>query len=73
MTDFEQVLGQIAAARNTTIEQIRIDMQEAMEYGMSDSNPAVRARWASIPKKGNTLTLEEFVRYLARLISSFSA
>ena len=61
----EKVLRSIAKEHHTTPEKVRQEMQLAMEMGMASTDPMVRARWAMIPKKGETLTLEEFVAYLA--------
>lgn len=62
--EFERVLERIAMDNHTTIEEVRKEMIIAMKDGQSCPDPVVRARWARIPKKGNELTLEEFVEFL---------
>ena len=66
----EAVLAQIARKNNTTKEHVRREMQYAMDMAMDSLNPAVQARWAAVPRKGEKPTLEEFVRYLASLTTS---
>ncbi len=64
---FEAVLTQIARKNNTTKEHVRREMQYAMDMAMASPDPLVQARWAAIPRKGEKLTLEEFVSYMASL------
>ena len=62
---FELMLAEIARRNGTTKEQVRREMQIAMESGMNSADPLVQQRWKRIPKQGEKLTLEEFVDYLA--------
>lgn len=64
---FEDILAQIAKKNHTTLEVVRTEMQYAMDMAMQSLDPAVQARWAAIPRKGDKPTLEEFVCYLASL------
>ena len=61
---FVNVIAQIARKNHTTPEKVRAQIQYAMDMAMKSSDPGVQARWASIPRKGDRLTLEEFVSYL---------
>ena len=60
----DRILAQIAKDHHTTVKEVRREMILAMREGQSCTDPEVRARWARIPKKGDELTLEEFVEYL---------
>ena len=62
---FELMLAEIARRNGTTKEQVRREMQIAMESGMNSADPLVQHRWKRIPKQGEKLTLEEFEDYLA--------
>lgn len=62
---FEAILEQIARDNHTTKQHVRQEMQLAMDLAMKSPDPIIQARWASIPKKGEQLTLEEFVAYMA--------
>lgn len=66
------ILELIAAANHTTPDQVRKEMQAAMEEGQRTSNPLAQAKWASIPRKGKELTLEEFIEYVATRLSKMN-
>lgn len=61
---FERVLESIAQRNGLTKKQVREEMTIAMEEGIRCSDPVVQQRWSQIPKRGEKLTLEEFVDYL---------
>ncbi len=63
-TGFEQILRQMARAGNTTPEKIRQEMESAMTSALQNPDPMVQQMWDSIPRKGDTLTLDEFMEYL---------
>ena len=62
--EFEWMLEMVAKQQGCSREQIRAEMQSAMEEGMRNPDPAVQKRWQQIPRKGEQLTLEEFCDYL---------
>lgn len=64
-TEFELILSLIALKNNTTVEEVRHEMQIAMEAGFSNPDPNIQKKWAAIPRKGAMPTLEEFVSYIA--------
>ena len=64
----DQLLKQIAKKNYTTPQVVRKQMEEAMLMGQQSKDPIVQARWASIPKKGDTLTLEEFLDYMVNTV-----
>ena len=61
---FEQILRQIALISNTTPEKIRQEMEAAMVSALQNPDPVVQQMWDSIPRKGDTPTLDEFMEYL---------
>ena len=63
-TGFEQILRQMARAANTTPEKIRQEMESAMASALQNPDPVVQQMWDSIPRKGDTPTLDEFMEYL---------
>ena len=65
-TKFRRILTLIAQKENMTVDEVRNEMQSAMEERQKSCDPAVQALWASIPRKGAELTLEEFVVYVAK-------
>ncbi len=64
----EQLLQQIAKENHTTPQIVRKQMEEAMLMGQQSKDPIVQARWAAIPKQGDTLTLEEFLDYMVNTV-----
>ena len=63
-TPFDLILDQIASADRITSMEVRERLRIAMASALKDPNPAVQAMWNSVPKKGDTPTLEEFMDYL---------
>lgn len=55
------------ARRNHVSEkEVREEMELCIRLGQTSPDPAVRARWDAIPRRGKTLTVEELVDYLAK-------
>ena len=67
----DQILLKIAKEENVTIDTVRREILLAMEEAQKSTDPQVQARWASIPKKGTTITIEEFLDYTCNRIRSF--
>lgn len=65
----ELIIQQIANSHHTTPENVRHEMQLAMEEGQKSADPSIQAMWNAIPRKGKKLTLEEFISYLATQIT----
>jgi hypothetical protein len=60
----DELFKKVAQVHHTTPEIVRSEILIAMEEGQQSSDPAVQARWNAIPKKGDRLTIEEFLTYL---------
>lgn len=67
---FDRILRETAKQYNTTPEHVRQEMQLAMDEAMRNPDPTVQAKWASIPRKGDVPTLEEFVEHMAILVNT---
>ena len=65
---FDRVVERIAVKHGVTPDHVVREMEAAMEIGMCCEDPNVQAMWASIPKAGEKLTAEEFVRYIVKCI-----
>ena len=59
----DEILVLIAAQERISVEEVRNEMLQAMKEGQQSTDPAVQARWAAIPKKGDELTPEELIAY----------
>lgn len=64
------ILFRIAKDNHTTVQNVRKEIEFAMEVGQSNTDPTVQAKWAAIPRKGPKLTLEEFIDYMVKAIQS---
>ena len=47
-------------------------MDLSMKEAQKSTNPRVRALWASIPRKGKEITLEEFIESVVMVVSAIS-
>ena len=65
----ERIVNRIARENHTTPEQVYQDMQEALDIGQASTDPAAQARWRTIPRKGEKVTLEEFLDYMCGIIN----
>lgn len=61
-----KVFQQIAVKEGVPVEQVRKEIETAIEIGLSNPDPEVQKIWSSIPCKSNKPTPEELVRYLSR-------
>ena len=65
---FEQMLAQVALAYDTTPESIYGKITLAIAEGQQSRDPEVQSLWASVPRSGSILTVEDFVEYLAQTL-----
>ena len=65
MKNFQAILRKIARKNGTTPEQVRRDIQAAIDASFDNPDPAVQAAWRDIPYKGDRPTAEEAVLGLA--------
>lgn len=61
------IIRQIAREHHVPEEQVRSDMEEAMNAGRSNPDPSVQARWASFHYAGEEPTVEEFILWTASM------
>lgn len=62
----EAVLQRIANSHGVSVHHVRKEIQYAMDQAMASPDPAIQARWALIPCRGEKPTIDEFIIYLAR-------
>ena len=68
----DEIIQQIAKEHHTTPEIVRREMEFSMKEAQKTTNPRAKALWASIPHKGDDITLEEFISYIATLAKIIS-
>ena len=61
---WERIIKQIAIQHGVTPKEIKHEMMLAITEGQNSPDPFIRTQWQSIPKKGKSLTLEDFLNYL---------
>ncbi|MBQ2854155.1 MAG: sporulation initiation factor Spo0A [Oscillospiraceae bacterium] len=64
----QKVLQKIARDNNTTPEIVYHEIQLAIDAARNNPDPAVRSKWESIPKKGETPTVEEFLEFMVLIL-----
>lgn len=64
----DAILKRIAISHGVTVQEVRKEIQEAMEAGQRSEDSKVREIWDKIPQKGQELTLEEFLDFLIQRI-----
>lgn len=56
---------QIALENNTTPQEIRKEIEKAIDEAMNNPDPKTRIFWDNIPKRGARPTPEEVIAYAA--------
>ena len=57
----EYALQEVARSHNTTVEEVRKEIQLAMLAGICDPAPAVQAKWGELSCSGDVLTPEKLI------------
>ena len=66
MQDMEHIWKQIAREDNTTVENVRAEIQRAIDAAMADPDPTIQRKWAAIPSKTGKPTPEELLVYIVK-------
>ncbi len=64
--EFTHIFERIAAKHNTTVEEVRREMEATIRAGFNNPDPKVQAQWAKIPRKGDIPTPDELITYVVR-------
>lgn len=62
--ELDRILTRVARQNHTTVQQVRAEIRIAMEDARHSNDPSAKAMWNSIPSKGSTPTLEEFMEFM---------
>ncbi|MGC4018691.1 MAG: hypothetical protein QM793_05320 [Muricomes sp.] len=60
----EKMLRTMAAREGVSVHTVRAQIQKAIDIGMSDPDPLVKAFWDNIPHKGERPSPEEVICFL---------
>lgn len=68
--NLEALYQQIATAEGITPEEVRAEMQNALNlaWARRDKTAAMKKRQAAVPHKGEAPTVEEFLEYAAEVL-----
>lgn len=58
----------LAKEKGISVEEVRNEIQIAIDMGMANRDPEVQAYWRKIPYKGNKPTPEEVIAYIAKQV-----
>lgn len=64
----DEAIRIIAKREGITEREVLDSMQEAMDAGMHSSDPAVRARWAGIPRQGEKPAPREVIEHILHIL-----
>lgn len=63
--DAEEAFRQLAKRRGVSVEEVRKQIELAIQVGLMNPDPNVQLYWTKIPHKGSVPTPEEVVVFLA--------
>ena len=64
MKQIKITLAEIAEKRNMTVDEIKVIISDRIKFGMTSSNPEIRAQWKKIPSSNDIPTPEEWLQYV---------
>jgi hypothetical protein len=62
----EKIIQNLALKHGVSTQEIRKEIQLALDEGMNSSDPAVKAYWDKIPKKHGKPDINEVIKFIAR-------
>jgi len=65
----EKALRQIAAKEGVSVEEVRREIEIAINAAQENSDPNIQAFWEHIPRKGERPTPEEVIVYIASMFN----
>ncbi len=66
--NIQKILERIAMQNGVSVDEVRHDIQEALDYGWNSTDESVTAYWRRIPTKHEKPTLEEVLLYIINSI-----
>ncbi|MCL2343442.1 MAG: hypothetical protein FWC62_06055 [Firmicutes bacterium] len=64
-SEAKKAIKNLARQKGVSVWEVRAEIELAIELGMKSSDPAARAYWVKIPKRGERPTPEEAIAYMA--------
>ena len=66
----DAAIQNIAKREGRTEDEVLACMQEALEEGMNNPDPAIRAAWQLVPHRGEAPTPQEVMGYIVNKLKS---
>ena len=66
--NIQNILKKIAMQNGVSVDQVRQDIQEALDYGWNSTDKNVQAYWRKIPAKHGKPTLDKVLLYIINSI-----
>jgi len=63
-----KAIAETAKQNGVSVNEIREEIQKAINEGMKSSDPQVKEMWKNIPRKGEIPTPEEFIEFITKNI-----
>lgn len=64
-----EAIKRTAQQYGVSVEEVRRDIQEAIDIAMSNPDPKIRAFWAKFPFKGKKPAPEEFIAFMTKEVT----
>jgi len=62
--DAKKILKQVAVKKGVSEQEVRVEIEKAIERAKANSDPQVREQWNNMKFKGDTPTPEELLIYM---------
>lgn len=73
MAEKETLFERLAKINNTTVEDMRAQIETRIRAGLNDPDPVRRAQWEKIPCAGEIPTPEEWLHYAVERLNDGGA
>ena len=64
----EKALQEVARQNGVSVEEVRREIELALQVGQANPDPQVQAQWASVPRKGDRPTPEEVIAHIVTVV-----
>lgn len=62
----KSILEIVAEKESVSVEEVRREIQLAIDDAMKNPDPKIQAQWRKIPKKGKKPTPEEVIEFIGK-------
>lgn len=66
--NMDSILKRVAQENHTSPEDVRREIDAAIQAGLANTDPAVQAAWQSVPHEGDTPTAEELILWAVLML-----